>query len=101
VPVALLVVPKPRRTGKLLSAEENLIPRIFISGMVIPNQAASAAQVIRLATTAIPSIVRCEETLAWHPGKSGDYDQRAPGDMNYALARVTAPGFLEMGGFSS
>ena len=68
---------------------------------LILTQASSPAQVMRLVTTAIPSIARCETALAWHPRRSGDYYQRAPGDVSAALARVTAPGRLEMGGFSS
>jgi PAS domain S-box-containing protein len=68
---------------------------------LILSQASSPAQVMRLVTTAIPSIARCEKALAWHSRRSGDYYQRAPGDVSDALARITAPGRLEMGGFSS
>jgi len=63
----------------------------------ILTQASSPAQVMRLVTAAIPSIVPCHKALVWHPSKSSDYYQRAPKKLGRALARLTEPGKLETG----
>jgi signal transduction histidine kinase len=68
----------------------------FILSRIL-TQASSPDQVMRLVTTAIPSIVPCHKALAWHPSKSGDYYQRAPKKLGRALARLTSPGRLETG----
>ena len=68
----------------------------FILSRIL-TQASSPDQVVRLVTTAIPSIVPCYKALAWHPSKSGDYYQRAPKKLGRALARLTSPGRLETG----
>jgi len=63
---------------------------------LILTQASSPRQAIRLLTTAVPSIASCHKVLAWHPSRSGDYYERAPDSISNALARITAPGRLEM-----
>ena len=73
------------------NARMSSVNAVFTLSLIL-TQASSPAQVMRLVTTAIPSIVRCEKALVWHPRKSGDYYQRAPGDVSEALARITAPG---------
>ena len=73
---------------------------VFTLSLIL-TQASSPAQVMRLVTTAIPSIANCEKALAWHPRRSGDYYQRAPDDVSDALARVTAPGRFGVGDSSS
>ncbi len=83
-----------------VNAKLSSVNAVFTLSMIL-TQASSPAQVMRLVTTAIPSIVRCEKALAWHPRRSGGYYQQAPGDLSDALARVAAPGRLELGGFPS
>lgn len=61
------------------------------------NEASSPRQVMRLVTTAVPSIAHGREAFAWHPTKSGDYYQSAPGHISGTLARLERPGRLEMG----
>ncbi len=68
---------------------------------LILTQASSPAEVMRLLTTAVPSITPCRKAVAWHPSRSGDYYERAPDGVGDTLATLTAPGQLEMGGFSS
>jgi PAS domain S-box-containing protein len=68
----------------------------FILSRIL-TQASSPDQVMRLVTTAIPSIVPCRTALAWHPSKSGDYYQRAPKKLGRVLARLTSPSRLETG----
>jgi sugar diacid utilization regulator len=63
---------------------------------VILIQSSSSQQVMRLVTTAVPSIVRCQKALAWHPSRSGDYYERAPGNISDALTGLAAPSRLEM-----
>jgi PAS domain S-box-containing protein len=68
---------------------------------VILTQATSPGQVMRLLTTAIPSVAPCHKVVAWHPSRSGDYYERAPDGIADALSRLTLPGELDMGGLSS
>jgi len=60
--------------------------------MLILSQAATPAGAMRLVTTAVPAIAPGHTGVAWHPSRSGDYYQQAPGDLGPALARLTAPG---------
>lgn len=66
---------------------------------LILTQASSPDQVIRLVTTAIPSIVSCQKALIWHPIRSGEYYQRAPDNISEVLAGLTGPELLEVGDF--
>jgi sugar diacid utilization regulator len=73
---------------------------VFTLSLIL-TQARSPRQAVRLLTTAVPSIVSCHKVLAWHPSRSGDYYERAPDGISNALARITAPGRLEMDESSS
>ena len=73
---------------------------VFTLSLIL-TQASSPAEVMRLLATAVPSIAPCRKAVAWHPSRSGDYYERAPDGIGDTLARLTAPGQLEMGGFSS
>ena len=71
---------------------------VFTLALIL-TQASSPDQVMRLATTAIPSIVSCQQALIWHLTKSGEYYQRAPDDIGETLAKLTGSGLLEVAGF--
>jgi hypothetical protein len=73
---------------------------VFTLSLIL-TQARSPRQAVRLLTTAVPSIVSCHKVLTWHPNRSGDYYERAPDGISNALARITAPGRLEMDESSS
>ena len=73
---------------------------VFTLSLIL-TQAKSPRQAVRLLITAVPSIVSCHEVMAWHPSRSGDYYERAPDGISNALARITAPGRLEMDESSS
>ena len=73
---------------------------VFTLSLIL-TQAFSPGQVMRLLTTAVPSIAPCHKAVAWHPSRPGDYYERAPDGIGDTLARLTAPGQLEMGGLSS
>src|SRR5260370_6066436 len=73
---------------------------VFTLSLIL-TQASSASQVMRLVTTAVPSIAHCHQALAWHPSRSGDYYERAPENVSNVLARLTGPARLEIGGLSS
>ena len=63
---------------------------------LILTQASSPAEVMRLLTTAVPSITPCRKAVAWHPSRSGDYYERAPDGVGDTLATLTAPGQLRV-----
>jgi PAS domain S-box-containing protein len=63
---------------------------------LILSQASSPSHVIRLATTAIPSIARCQKVMAWHPSHPGEYYARAPDEVGEALAGLTGAGRLDV-----
>jgi PAS domain S-box-containing protein len=65
---------------------------------LILTQASSPSHLIRLVATAVPSIARCQKAMAWHPGKRGEYYERAPDEVGSALAGLTGAGRLEIGG---
>jgi signal transduction histidine kinase len=66
--------------------------------LLILTQASTPAAAVRLATTAVPSIVPGHEAVAWHPARSGEHYQQAPDDVAPALTRLTAPGRLAAAG---
>jgi sugar diacid utilization regulator len=68
---------------------------------LILTQATSPRQAIRLLTTAVPSIAGCDQVLAWHPSRSGDYYERAPDGISRRLDQITVPGQFELDGLSS
>ena len=78
-----------------VNATLSSVNAVFTLSLIL-TQASSPRQAVRLLTTAIPSIVSCHKVLAWHPSRSGDYYERAPDSISNALARITAPGRLEM-----
>lgn len=63
------------------------------------TQASSPDQVIRLVTTAVPSIVSCQQALIWHLSRSGEYYQRAPDNISEVLAKLTGPDLLKVEDF--
>jgi sugar diacid utilization regulator len=73
---------------------------VFTLSLIL-TQASSPRQAVRLLTTAVPSIASCQQALAWHPSRSGDYYERAPDSISNALAKITVPGRLEMDESSS
>src|SRR5580658_5474277 len=78
-----------------VNATLSSVNAVFTLSLIL-TQASSPRQAIRLLTTAVPSIASCHKVLAWHPSRSGDYYERAPDSISNALARITAPGRLEM-----
>ena len=79
-----------------LQARLPQVNAVFALSLIL-TQASSSHQVMRLFTTAVPSIVPCQKALAWHPSRSGDYYERAPGNIGDALTGLAAPSRLEMG----
>ena len=80
-----------------VNAELSSVNAVFTLSLIL-SQTSSPGQLIHLVTTAIPSIARCQQVLAWHPGKAGDYYERAPDHIGAALAGLTEPGRLDVGG---
>lgn len=68
---------------------------------LILTQASSAAQAMRLVTTAVPSIAPGHTAVAWHPGASGRYYERAPDQAAGALAQLIGAGRIEVDGAAS
>jgi len=78
-----------------VNAKLSSVNAVFTLSLIL-TQASSPRQAVRLLTSAVPSIVSCHKVLAWHPSRSGDYYERAPDSISNALARITAPGRLEI-----
>jgi PAS domain S-box-containing protein len=83
-----------------VDARMSSVNAVFTLSLIL-TQATSPRQVMRLVTTAVPSIAPCQKALAWHPSRSRDYYERAPDTIRDALAGLTGPGRVEMGGFPS
>jgi PAS domain S-box-containing protein len=64
---------------------------------LILTQASSPGQVMRLVTTAVPSIAPGQKAMAWHPSRSGSYYDRAPASFSDALTALDGPGRVEAG----
>src|SRR3954469_25335164 len=79
-----------------VNAELSSVNAVFTLSLIL-TQASSPVQLIRLVTTAIPSIARCRRVLAWHPSQPGDYYERAPDGTGGALAALTEPGQFDLG----
>ncbi|HEV3382847.1 MAG TPA: hypothetical protein VG142_17930, partial [Trebonia sp.] len=80
---------------QVVNATLSSVNAVFTLSLIL-TQATSPRQAIRLLTTAVPSIASGHKVLVWHPSRSGDYYERAPDGVSNALARITAPGRLEM-----
>jgi len=78
--------PDPSRTGELSSVNAVVVLSLILS------QSNSPRQVVHLATTAAPSIVRCQLVTVWHPTDSGDYYERAPAGVDTQLAEMSPAG---------
>jgi PAS domain S-box-containing protein len=83
-----------------VNAELSSVNAVFTLSLIL-TQASSPVQLIRLVTTAIPSIARCQRVLAWHPFSAGEYYERAPDGIGDALASHTEPGQLDIGDSAS
>jgi len=83
-----------------VDARLSSVNAVFALSLIL-TQATSPGQVMRLVTTAVPSIAHGQKALAWHPSRSGDYYERAPDNVSDALAGLTGPGRVEIGGFPS
>jgi PAS domain S-box-containing protein len=68
---------------------------------LILAQTSSPAQAMRLVTTAVPSIAASHSAVAWHPGKSGEYYERAPESVGSLLTGLTGVARLDGAGFAS
>jgi len=68
---------------------------------LILAQASSPAQAMRLVITAVPSIAASHRAVAWHPGKSGEYYERAPEGVGTLLTGLREVARLEVAGFAS
>jgi sugar diacid utilization regulator len=84
----------PRGVG---SPEANAAFALFL----LLTHASSPRQVMRLVTTAVPSVVQSQKVLVWHPSRAGEYYDRAPDNIGAALAGLMAPSRLEMADNSS
>jgi DNA-binding PucR family transcriptional regulator len=78
--------PDPSRTGELSSVNAVVVLSLILS------QSNSPRQVVHLATTAAPSIVRCQLVTVWHPTDAGEYYDRAPAGVDTQLAEISPAG---------
>jgi len=92
-------VPSANDLELAVDARLSSVNAVFTLSLIL-TQAASPVQVMRLLTTAIPSIAPCHKAVAWHPSRSGDYYERAPDGIGDTLARLAAPAQLDMDGLS-
>jgi PAS domain S-box-containing protein len=99
MPPAERQAPGPVERAADVNAELSSVNAVFTLSLLL-TQASSPVQLIRLVTTAIPSIAHCQRVLAWHPGQPGDYYERAPDEIGGALAGLTEPGQLDVGSSS-
>lgn len=81
-------------------AELSSVNAVFTLSLIL-TQATSPGQVIRLVTTGVPAITPGHKAVAWHPSRPGEYYERAPDHLSDALARVSGPSRLEVGGSPS
>lgn len=63
---------------------------------LILTQASSPDHVIRLVTSAVPSIVSCQQVLIWNLSSSGEYYQQAPDNFSEVLATLTGPDLIKV-----
>jgi PAS domain S-box-containing protein len=86
--------------GPAAAARLSSINAVFGLSLVL-TQASSAAQAMRLLTTAVPSIAPGHTAAAWHPSASGRYFERAPEQAASALSGLIGPGRLDLDGAAS
>jgi PAS domain S-box-containing protein len=79
--------------GRLVSSVNSVL-----SLSLILAQVSTAAQAMRLVTTAVPSIAASHSAVAWHPSRSGDYFEQAPQDVGGLLAGLTSAAKLDVQG---
>jgi PAS domain S-box-containing protein len=91
-------VPSTNDLDPAAEARLSTFNAVFTLALIL-TQVSSPEQVLRLVTTAVPSIVSSRQALVWHLTRSGGYYQRAPDDIGAALAKLTGSGLLEVGGF--
>jgi PAS domain S-box-containing protein len=91
-------VPSTSDLGPAAEARLSSFNAVFTLALIL-TQASSPDQVMRLVTTAVPSIVSCQKALIWHLARSGEYYQRAPEAISEVLAKLTGPGLLELTDF--
>jgi PAS domain S-box-containing protein len=80
-----------------LDARLSAANAVFTLSLIL-SQASSPSHLVRLLTTAIPSIARCQKVMAWHPSQHGDYYERAPDGVGDALAGLAGAGRLDVSG---
>jgi hypothetical protein len=80
--------------GKALSP----LNSVFSLSLILA-QTSAPAQAMRLVTTAVPSIAASHSAVTWHPGKSGDYYEQAPGHVAGLLSGLTGVARLDPEGF--
>ncbi len=93
-------VPNANDLELAVHARLSSVNAVFTLSLIL-TQASSPAEVMRLLTTAVPSIAPCRRAVVWHPSRSGDYYERATDGIGDTLARLTAPGQLRVGSLSS
>jgi len=83
-----------------IAARLSSINAVFSLSLILA-QAPSPAQVMRLATSAVPSIAPGQMAVAWHPSAPGEYYDQAPAEARGILAKLTAPSRLDLDGSPS
>jgi PAS domain S-box-containing protein len=91
-------VPSTNDLDPAAEARLSTFNAVFTLALIL-TQVSSPEQVIRLVTTAVPSIVSSQQALVWHLTRSGGYYQRAPDDIGEALAKLSGSGLVEVGDF--
>jgi PAS domain S-box-containing protein len=91
-------IPSTNDMDPAVEARLSSFNAVFTLSLIL-TQASSPDQVMRLVTTAVPSIVSCQQALIWHLARSGDYYQRAPEAISEVLARLTGPELLKLDDF--
>jgi PAS domain S-box-containing protein len=87
-------IPSTDDVDSAVEARLSSFNAVFTLALIL-TQASSPGQVARLVTTAVPSIVSCQQALIWHLARSGEYYQRAPDNVSEALAKLVEPGPLK------
>jgi PAS domain S-box-containing protein len=89
-------LPGADETDLAVSARLSSVNAVLTLSLIL-TQASSPGQVMRLVTTAVPSIAPGQKAMAWHPSRSGSYYDRAPADFGEALTALGGPGRLDVG----
>jgi PAS domain S-box-containing protein len=91
-------IPSTNDLDPAVEARLSSFNAVFTLSLIL-TQASSPAQVMRLVTTSVPSIVPCQQALIWHLARSGEYYQRAPEAIGEVLAKLTGPDLLKLDDF--